>query len=129
KGHNAASNSHADMRFVDPRLPGELIEDFLLQGLIDHRPLHGCLWPGRMPELPHFWSLFFFNDTATTEIYPLSLHDALPICSCGATPLRRIARGRRRSPPHGYPTTRVLIRRGPLVSTSRLDPNPTPAQL
>src|SRR2546427_4555125 len=22
---------------------------------------------------------FFFNDTATTEIYPLSLHDALPI--------------------------------------------------
>src|SRR2546430_2647803 len=24
---------------------------------------------------------FFFNDTATTEIYPLSLHDALPICS------------------------------------------------
>src|SRR5260221_10348177 len=26
--------------------------------------------------LPHF---FFFNDTATTEIYTLSLHDALPI--------------------------------------------------
>src|SRR4029434_1520721 len=31
---------------------------------------------------------FFFNDTATTEIYPLSLHDALPIlcvcaCVCG----------------------------------------------
>src|SRR2546422_7440021 len=29
-----------------------------------------------------FWSLFFFfffNDTATTEIYTLSLHDALPI--------------------------------------------------
>src|SRR2546429_9926067 len=25
---------------------------------------------------------FFFNDTATTEIYTLSLHDALPI-SCG----------------------------------------------
>src|SRR6202142_4741397 len=33
---------------------------------------------------------FFFNDTATTEIYTLSLHDALPICrrkfiSCGRT--------------------------------------------
>src|SRR5687768_18270155 len=28
-----------------------------------------------MPSL----SLFFFNDTATTEIYTLSLHDALPI--------------------------------------------------
>src|SRR5436309_8404073 len=26
-----------------------------------------------------FVSLFFFNDTATTEIYTLSLHDALPI--------------------------------------------------
>src|SRR3989442_4649682 len=25
---------------------------------------------------------FFFNDTATTEIYTLSLHDALPICGC-----------------------------------------------
>src|SRR2546422_8061251 len=31
---------------------------------------------------------FFFNDTATTEIYTLSLHDALPICGHG-----RIASG------------------------------------
>src|SRR5687768_18551417 len=28
---------------------------------------------------PHYTSVFFFNDTATTEIYTLSLHDALPI--------------------------------------------------
>src|ERR1051325_12214704 len=28
-----------------------------------------------------FFFFFFFNDTATTEIYTLSLHDALPICS------------------------------------------------
>src|SRR5260370_14447516 len=28
------------------------------------------------------FSFFFFNDTATTEIYTLSLHDALPISSC-----------------------------------------------
>src|SRR5215208_7274684 len=27
---------------------------------------------------------FFFNDTATTEIYTLSLHDALPISPCHA---------------------------------------------
>src|SRR2546429_2644790 len=27
-------------------------------------------------------SFFFFNDTATTEIYTLSLHDALPISGC-----------------------------------------------
>src|SRR3712207_1413998 len=33
---------------------------------------------------------FFFNDTATTEIYTLSLHDALPICLCaGISAARR----------------------------------------
>src|SRR5258708_2760154 len=36
-------------------------------------------------------SFFFFNDTATTEIYTLSLHDALPI-STKALPSRRICR-------------------------------------
>src|SRR5258708_27601726 len=30
----------------------------------------------------HLYFFFFFNDTATTEIYTLSLHDALPIFSC-----------------------------------------------
>src|SRR5260370_38555074 len=30
-------------------------------------------------ECPLIMSVFFFNDTATTEIYTLSLHDALPI--------------------------------------------------
>src|SRR6266480_7889224 len=30
-----------------------------------------------------FFFVFFFNDTATTEIYTLSLHDALPICRTG----------------------------------------------
>src|SRR2546430_17279373 len=29
---------------------------------------------------------FFFNDTATTEIYTLSLHDALPISGAGREP-------------------------------------------
>src|SRR5436190_8452716 len=28
-----------------------------------------------------YFFFFFFNDTATTEIYTLSLHDALPICT------------------------------------------------
>src|SRR2546427_10795786 len=36
-------------------------------------------------RLWNFHCLFFFNDTATTEIYTLSLHDALPIS--GAAPL------------------------------------------
>src|SRR2546425_2209921 len=34
-----------------------------------------------MITLSLFSSFFFFNDTATTEIYTLSLHDALPISS------------------------------------------------
>src|SRR2546425_3433914 len=32
-----------------------------------------------MFALPPYSLFFFFNDTATTEIYTLSLHDALPI--------------------------------------------------
>src|SRR5256886_9635000 len=31
-------------------------------------------------QYPQRATFFFFNDTATTEIYTLSLHDALPIC-------------------------------------------------
>src|ERR1035437_11115062 len=32
-----------------------------------------------MPHIVFSFFFFFFNDTATTEIYTLSLHDALPI--------------------------------------------------
>src|SRR2546430_13559256 len=40
-----------------------------------------CFVVSRLLQLSFF---FFFNDTATTEIYTLSLHDALPICGdCG----------------------------------------------
>src|SRR5229473_8625638 len=35
-----------------------------------------------MPAAVRSLLFFFFNDTATTEIYTLSLHDALPICRC-----------------------------------------------
>src|SRR2546427_7992446 len=35
-----------------------------------------------------YFSFFFFNDTATTEIYTLSLHDALPIWRLGRRPGR-----------------------------------------
>src|SRR6266566_9381848 len=40
-----------------------------------------------LPFLFFFFRFFFFNDTATTEIYTLSLHDALPTCcrSSGAS--------------------------------------------
>src|SRR2546430_12367534 len=59
---------------------------------------------------------FFFNDTATTEIYTLSLHDALPIChfaSCTNILLSpwRCCRWlllpmRPRNPPYPIPTPR-----------------------
>src|SRR4029077_4285027 len=45
--------------------------------------------------LIHYGSLFF-NDTATTEIYTLSLHAALPICRHGASGTRLPQRRRRR---------------------------------
>src|SRR3712207_8690471 len=51
-------------------------------------------------------ALFLFNDTATTEIYTLSLHDALPI----------LASGMRHSSPKASPWTSAPIR---LTSTSR----------
>src|SRR6266511_6261443 len=59
-------------------------------------------------------SFFFFNDTATTEIYTLSLHDALPICACrarrvpgaGAEEQRRLPRLRRRSDRRGVDAQR-----------------------
>src|SRR3712207_8711073 len=42
--------------------------------------------------------VFFFNDTATTEIYTLSLHDALPISASGREVLDRADAGRPRGP-------------------------------
>src|SRR2546427_6574744 len=45
-----------------------------------------------MPTLPPLFSFFFFNDTATTEIYTLSLHDALPILLLVAEDVRPPAR-------------------------------------
>src|SRR2546422_20415 len=41
------------------------------------------MWSTALDFLP--FDCFFFNDTATTEIYTLSLHDALPICTATST--------------------------------------------
>src|SRR2546427_9328342 len=46
--------------------------------------------PSPLTSLPLLFFFFFFNDTATTEIYTLSLHDALPI-SLWMLPCRRRA--------------------------------------
>src|SRR2546422_6897116 len=47
-----------------------------------------------MPPLSLFFLFFFFNDTATTEIYTLSLHDALPISQLGRAHQRGAGSGR-----------------------------------
>src|SRR5256885_9725034 len=63
---------------------------------------------------------FFFNDTATTEIYTLSLHDALPICNqdCGApsTPLRH----RRAMASSVIPSSRSRDRKSTRLNSSHL---------
>src|SRR5687768_18517542 len=56
---------------------------------------------------------FFFNDTATTEIYTLSLHDALPIFRA----VRAAARGRR----PGAAQAGVLLRRSADRKSTRLN--------
>src|ERR1022692_4986462 len=57
--------------------------------------------------------LFFFNDTATTEIYTLSLHDALPI-SVGHSRIRKVGPHRRR------PIHRFLDRKSTRLNSSHL---------
>src|SRR3712207_8401434 len=64
---------------------------------------------------------FFFNDTATTEIYTLSLHDALPICPAGRPErgLLRIVPARRHRESRGM-GRHLLRRRGPVLD-ARVD--------
>src|SRR2546426_5491672 len=70
---------------------------------------------------------FFFNDTATTEIYTLSLHDALPICDllppghrAGARARGRGADRDHRARAHLPGTDAVFIRRRSEEHTSEL---------
>src|SRR2546430_7218099 len=65
---------------------------------------------------------FFFNDTATTEIYTLSLHDALPICSA-SHPDTSPVKGNAGS---GFPERRPVAspdrNRGPARASNRSHP-------
>src|SRR5256885_17182711 len=67
--------------------------------------------------LPFLSFFFFFNDTATTEIYPLSLHDALPIYELFGSPLtaallHEIAAGLGSDVP-------FFLHKGPALATGR----------
>src|SRR2546430_13101931 len=55
---------------------------------------------------------FFFNDTATTEIYTLSLHDALPIClmqQVGVGPVTALAFVLTVGPVSRFPNSKKLV--------------------
>src|SRR5438270_9013662 len=82
-----------------------------------------------VPHTPQPWSshtscTFFFNHTATTEIYTLSLHDALPI-SCASPALRSPSRrvsvsGSSPSPVRDNPNLRSEEHTSELQSQSNL---------
>src|SRR5258706_4866025 len=56
---------------------------FIPHSLIAQQPVQT---PLPSPSPPDITPFFFFNDTATTEIYTLSLHDALPILTGSTGP-------------------------------------------
>src|SRR3712207_9163456 len=70
--------------------------------MVSHLDIHS--FPTRRSS--DFPSFFFFNDTATTEIYTLSLHDALPISdyrnATGQGPTRHYRPVQNPSPPSNY---------------------------
>src|SRR5258708_8414504 len=85
--------------------------------------------------------LFFFNDTATTEIYTLSLHDALPISffkiyrekvvlpHCRGPAMKTILRGDRKSGSAGMPrpiSNAFFCLKKNLPSCADLTPTPSP---
>src|SRR2546429_8672329 len=75
-------------------------------------------WTVELKWLHEHLCVFFFNDTATTEIYTLSLHDALPICrACGCicprsgwagSAMRRDRKSTRLNSSHGYSSHAVF---------------------
>src|SRR2546430_6921853 len=58
----------------------------------------------KLAQITPTLAFFFFNDTATTEIYTLSLHDALPICTDVLRPLE-VCRADHR---HPFPGSRAV---------------------
>src|SRR2546421_7673483 len=65
---------------------------------------------------PSYFCFFFFNDTATTEIYTLSLHDALPISPLEGSIVSKVR-------PSAAPTQSAPIRSlcGPFDTNERAD--------
>src|SRR3989442_3700862 len=69
--------------------------------------------PAAVWSPPYHVIFFFFNDTATTEIYTLSLHDALPISAICWTPcMQPTARG--------WPRRRLADRKSTRLNSSHV---------
>src|SRR6266704_3217477 len=69
-----------------------------------------------------YFSFFFFNDTATTEIYTLSLHDALPIPGSSATTTMSAG------PPSGFGPVRATAQARTPVRSSPAPAKPATSQ-
>src|ERR1019366_5431340 len=66
-------------KHADTKVPGDVTQRRCMA--LPIAPSHGSAWVmiARAGCVFYIFFFFFFNDTATTEIYTLSLHDALPI--------------------------------------------------
>src|SRR5215471_4653071 len=92
KSHGSAGDSGAEKN------PKYRVQDSRGQGDAD-RVIHECK-KQILADIPHSGaSHFFFKDTPTTEIYTLSLHDALPISPRPVPTPSRSGSGRARSAP------------------------------
>src|ERR1035437_11009171 len=85
-------------------------------------PATSCSYPLSLKPRSVYVFFFFFNDTATPEIYPFSLHDALPICGVwqargqhGAVPRIRRRDARRKTAARSEEHTSELQSRQYLV--------------
>src|SRR2546426_1420042 len=86
-----------------------------------------CSYNGVTMRLPSYVFLFFFfNDTATTEIYTLSLHDALPIsrASCARSANRASSDDQNGRRPAGVAT--IITERTSTPSMHAPGRRPTP---
>src|SRR3712207_7795276 len=75
----------------------------------------------RMCRIVSFF-FFFFNDTATTEIYTLSLHDALPISSTTSCPICTLTH-----PSTGMRRSELIVSRQSIASCLVVPGPPTTA--